>query len=43
MINQHDILDIENAHPVVLAILEDEGPLRNIFEKLEPLKVLILT
>lgn len=28
---------------VVSAIIEDESPLRNAFDKLEPLKVLILS
>lgn len=41
--NQHDPLDVENMSPVVRAILEEEAPLRAAFEKLEPLRALILS
>jgi len=34
MVNQHDMLNIENMQPVVLAILEDQAPLRSIFDKI---------
>ena len=34
MVNQHDMLDVENLQPFVIAILEDQGPLRSIFEKI---------
>ena len=43
MVNQHDMLNIENMQPVVLAILEDQAPLRSIFDKIQSLKVLILS
>ena len=41
--NQHDMLDVENMSPVIRAILEDEAPLRSSFEKLEPLRALVLS
>jgi hypothetical protein len=30
-VNQHDMLNVENMRVVVLAILEDETPLRSCF------------
>ena len=37
------MLNVENLRIFVGSVLEDEGPLRSAFEKLEPLKVLILS
>ena len=43
MVNQHDMLDIENMQPVVILILEDQSHLRSAFEKIQSLKVLVLS
>jgi hypothetical protein len=37
------MLDIDNVRPFVTIVLEDEAPLRSAFEKIEPLRVLVLS
>lgn len=32
VINQYDMMDIENAEPIIRAIIEDESGMRTIFE-----------
>lgn len=38
-----NVLDIENVRPVVELLLEDETKLRSIYEKLDSLKLLLLS
>ena len=33
VLNQHDMMDIENAEPIIRVILEDETGMRNLFDE----------
>jgi len=41
--NQNNMLDIENVRPMVEMLLEDETKIRTVYDKLDSLKLLILS